>query len=327
MRSALDRGGGHDNGIVIGPELEARIDELSRPQLFIPVREHGLQPDGSRALIDHAVDQQELSGGKLADVVLIEGDDFDWPTRHGGAYIVERACRQREQYGRGLGEDQGRDRALVRCVHDVSGIDQAHSDATVARRPDARIIEIGLRGFDHGGIGIKRGFELIHSTLLAIDVLLAFDVFEHQALEALEVFLGADQERLVLSLLCSRLVKRRLEEPRIDLCQQIALLDVLPFRKKHLLQLAIDLRVDADGKGSLHRPQAGEVDRNVLLCRNRDADRHPEGCGRSRGMRRRRALRRIPVNPRSDDNDSQAKRAERNPPPTPEPCMPHCDHV
>ena len=75
-------------------------------------------------------------------------------------------------------------------MHNVSGIDQPHTHASVARRGYIGVIEIGLRGFNHGRIGIDRCFELIHGSLLTIDVLLAFNGFEHQRLKPREILFG-----------------------------------------------------------------------------------------------------------------------------------------
>jgi len=52
--------------------------------------------------------------------------------------------------------------------------------------------------------------------------------------------------RLVLRLLGLGLVERGLEQARIDLGEDIALVDMLAFGEQHLLQLAVDLGMDAD---------------------------------------------------------------------------------
>jgi hypothetical protein len=54
------------------------------------------------------------------------------------------------------------------------------------------------------------------------------------------------------------LVERGLEQPRIDLRQHVALLDVLAFGEQHLLQLAVDLGMNGHGERRLHGPQPGQ---------------------------------------------------------------------
>ena len=114
---------------------------------------------------------------------------------------------------------------------------------------------------------------VIDLGLLLIDVLLGLEALERQRLEAGEVLLERDELGLVLRLLGLGLIERRLEQPRVDLGQNVAFLDVLAFLEQHVLQLAVDLRVDADREGGLHRAKPGQVDRHVLAGRGGDADR------------------------------------------------------
>ena len=136
-------------------------------------------------------------------------------------------------------------RARVGGVHDVARVDQAHAHAAVARRDDVGVVELGLRGLDRGLVGRDRRLELIDLGLLLVDVLLGLEVLLRQRLEADEILFGAIRAGLVLRLLGLGLVERGLEQARIDLGQHVALLDALAFGEQHLLQLAVDLRVDA----------------------------------------------------------------------------------
>src|SRR5262249_48158571 len=69
-------------------------------------------------------------------------------------------------------------------------------------------------------------------------------------------------------------VERGLVEARIYQGQHIALLDLLALGEQDLLQLAVDLGMNADCQRVLHRAEAGQVDRHVLPVDDRDAHRH-----------------------------------------------------
>ncbi len=150
-------------------------------------------------------------------------------------------------------------------MHDVAGIDQADTHAAVARRDDGGVIELRLRGFDGGTIGVDRRNQLIDLGLLLVDDLLGLEALVDQGAGPLEVLLRRDELGVVLRLSGLGLVERRLIEPRIDLGQHIALADVLALLEQDLLELAVDLRTDADGERGLHRAEPGQVDRQILL--------------------------------------------------------------
>jgi hypothetical protein len=76
-----------------------------------------------------------------------------------------------------------------------------------------------------------------------------------------------------------RLIERSLEQARIDLGDHVTLLDVLSLGEQHLLQLAVDLGVDADAQDRLHRAQTREVDRHIPSGRGRHAHRNGSAAG------------------------------------------------
>ena len=136
---------------------------------------------------------------------------------------------------------------LIAGVHDIAWIDHAHAHAAVVRRLDIGVVEIGLRGFDRGDIGIDRGFILIDLGLLQIEVLLGLGIFQNESLKAREVFYRRGESGLVLRFARLGLIERGLIETRVDLRQHVALFDALAFLEKHFLQLAIDLGMNGDG--------------------------------------------------------------------------------
>ena len=309
--SALDGARGNDNSGATGVEQHMRIDELARPEFLVVVGEYGLELDGGGGLIDDVVDQEELAGGERAAIVLVVGDHLHRTARHGVADIVEGARRQGEQHGGRSRQHQRRERGLVVGVDDVAGIDQTHADTAVARRGDGGVFELGLRGLDGGVIGRHRGLELIDLALLLVDDLLRGDVREHQGLRACEVFLGRGELGLVLGLLGPGLVERGLEQPRVDLRQHVALLDVLAFGEQHLLQLAVDLGMNGHGERRLHGPQPGQIDRHVLPADHGDAHRHAGARGRARGVRRPRPLHAIPIERAAGRQDCKESNNEK----------------
>jgi len=235
-------------------------------------------------LVDGVVDQQQRAGGERVPVVLIEGRDLHRTARHGAANVVQRPRRQGEQHRGRSREHQRRDRALIVGVHDVSGIDEAHAHASIVRRGDGGVVEVGLRGLDHRLVGVDHGAELIDLALLLVDDLLRGDVRFDQRVGALEVLARRDELRDVLRLFRLGLVERGLEQARVDLGQHVAFLDLLAFGEQHLLQLAVDLGMDADGERRLHRAEAGQVNWDVVALDDRDGDRHARACGHAGGM-------------------------------------------
>jgi hypothetical protein len=59
-------------------------------------------------------------------------------------------------------------------------------------------------------------------------------------------------------------IERRLIESRVDLGQHVAPVDVVALLEQDLLELADDLRTNADRERCLHHAEPGQVDRQVL---------------------------------------------------------------
>ncbi len=82
---------------------------------------------------------------------------------------------------------------------------------------------------------------------------------------ALQVEIGVGQIGFVLRLLGLGLIERRLEGPRIDLGQQVALFDELAFLEGDLVDLAVDAGAHHDGVETLHGSEPGQIDREIGL--------------------------------------------------------------
>ena len=115
-----------------------------------------------------------------------------------------------------------------------------------------------ITSFQKGG-GHKRAYRVIDFKRRKFDMSARVE-----RLETDEIFFLRDKLCFVLRLPGFGLVERRLELARVDLGKDVALFDVLAFLKQHVLQLAVDLRMDADRKGGLHGAEPGEIDRDVL---------------------------------------------------------------
>ena len=76
--------------------------------------------------------------------------------------------------------------------------------------------------------------------------------------------LGVDQVGLVLRLLGERLIEGRLKGPRIDLHEEIALLDHLALLEADLDDLTVNAAADGHGVKRLHRPETVQIDRKSV---------------------------------------------------------------
>ena len=139
-------------------------------------------------------------------------------------------------------------------MHDVAGVDQARSHAAVHRRGDAGEAQLHLGELHLCGVGLHGRFELVHQRLLRVDLLLRGGVLRDQRGVALEVGARVDELGLVLGFCRLRLCELGLQRARVELREQLAGLDVLPFDKADLVELPVDARLDRDrGHGGNRR--------------------------------------------------------------------------
>ncbi len=152
-------------------------------------------------------------------------------------------------------------------------------------RDNVAIADIELLGFDLGLIGNHVAFVLQDQRYLGIELLARNGVALGEILVAFEIQLGILQQRLVTLQRALRLRQRQLIGPRIDLRQQIALVDVLALGEGDAHQLAADLR--DDGHGGERRHGAQRVQRDVDIAPGQGRDRNRDGgrglAGRPRG--------------------------------------------
>ncbi len=95
---------------------------------------------------------------------------------------------------------------------------------------------------------------------------------------AREIELRVLQRRLVLGSLAFGLGQLDLEGTRIDLREQIALLNDLPLLERDVDQLAVDAASDRHGVQRGRGPEPGQVDAHLAAPRGSGHDRH-RPCG------------------------------------------------
>ena len=103
---------------------------------------------------------------------------------------------------------------------------------------------------------------------------------------ASELGLGLIELRLIFRQLAFRFFEQHLEGTRIDLCDDVSLVDELPFLERQLEQLTVDSRPDGHGVKRGDRSQRTQSNRQVLPHDRRHADRDRE-IGRLTSRRRR----------------------------------------
>ena len=279
VRAALHRDRRNGHGVLVGRDQDADADELARPQPLVLVGKFRLQPDRAGGLIDLIVDQQQMALGELILVVLIEGENRDAAAQHRLAHRAEGALRQRENHVARFYLGQHRERIDIGGVDDVADVDLAKADDAVDRCYDRRIGELSLRRLDGALVGVDRGLEMIDLGLLQIDVLLRIEILGLQGGEARKILLRIDQLRLIVRFLGDGLIEDGFERRRIDPRQHVALAHLLALAEVDGNQLAGDLGADGDGVVGRHGAERVVIDRDVVLGRFGDRDRHHRRAG------------------------------------------------
>ena len=195
----------------------------------------------------------------------------------------------------GCGEDHrdrldlrnGHDAGLGCGIDDVADIDLAKARDAGERRLDGGVVELGLRIENGCRVGLDLRRQLRDGGALGIGLLPGCEFAELG--KALQIEIGVGETGFVLGFLGLGLIERRLERPRINLDQRIALLDELTFLEGDPVDLAIDAGADQDSIKALHGAKAGQIDREIGLLDGRGLDGHAGRCallgtGRLRGV-------------------------------------------
>ena len=133
----------------------------------------------------------------------------------------------------------------VRAVRgdDVPDIDQAVPRAAVDRRADRGVLQIQARGLDRGLVLLDLRLAHVHGVLPRVVILPRDGLGLDQVLHARKLNPGEVQRRLGLREVRLGGIELRLERPRVDREQRIALLQVRAVGEMDLRDPAGDLRL------------------------------------------------------------------------------------
>ncbi len=166
-------------------------------------------------------------------------------------------------------------------------------------------------------------FVLTHERRLRIDLLARNRILREQRLIALQVQTRGLQQRFVAGERALGVVERDLIRTRVDLREQVALLDHLAFLEIDVLQDAAQLRQNGHARERRDGAERGQHDRHFALRRRRDMNRlrhvgHAAWTAaagpaamRAARARRRRAVRRAPRMP-APQHEAEDQQREDN---------------
>ncbi|MNV21527.1 hypothetical protein D3C71_1124650 [compost metagenome] len=147
---------------------------------------------------------------------------------------------------------------------DVAGVDRADTGDAGDRGGHAGVLQLHLGRAHAGFVGGHGTFELGHLVALGVQVGLGHVLAVLGGVGALVVGARGGQLGLVLALGRGGFIEAGLQGARVDLGEQVALLDFLAFLEVDTDQLAADLRADGDGVHRRHGSQRAGIDRHVL---------------------------------------------------------------
>jgi hypothetical protein len=129
-------------------------------------------------------------------------------------------------------------------MNDVADVEQPNSGDAIKRRDQRGIAEQGLRVLDRSLVNFDLRVELVDGSLLIVDLLLRDGIGFRELHVALQVQLRIFQMCLIAFQGTLRLIKLGLICTRIDLGEQLALLNRLTFLEADLDQQPGDLAAD-----------------------------------------------------------------------------------
>ncbi len=157
----------------------------------------------------------------------------------------------------------------IGSMHDVSRIHQPQTHQSRDGRRNVSVNQIQLGAVDLRLIGFDGAFILRHQRPLRIELLLRNRVLLHQGFVSLQIKVRVLEQRLIVDELSLGLLQLHFIGPRIDLHQQVALMNDLPLFELDLHELPVHAALHGDGVNRCHRAQPGDEDLDAALRRTR----------------------------------------------------------
>ena len=261
-----------------GVGQQVHVDELVGEQRLVLVLETRLEFQGAGGDVDLVVQAVQHAGGLAFHIATVPG--FHGQLVAGmvtGEHGFQGAFRQGEGHADRLGLGDDRKRGGVVGRHQVAHVDLAQTDPATDRCADLGEFEVELGVVHRALVGLDRALVLQDQRFGRVEGLLGDTVLGVEVAITLDVDLGVLQLGLVLHQRALGLEQGVLVAARVDLGQQVAGLDHLPFLKGDLHQLAAYPAAHIDGVERRHRPQGLVVNREVPQHRRRHAHRHRAG--------------------------------------------------
>ena len=234
-----------------------------------------LNSPGSRGRL--VVDRQQRSDIELFRTALIIDRRLNRAPRHGLLDRGDIGVRQDEHDADRLHLRQNHDAGRVGWLDQVADLDLQDACHAIEGRPQGRVVQVRLVAIDQSLVGLHGGRVLRNQKLLVGDLLQGDQILFTKRLIAREIGLRLGMKGGVLGQLSLRLRQSRLVETRVDLGEDVALLDRLAFDKIDLLKHTRHLALDRGRIQGLNGSNARKHDWLVALLHLRGDNRDREG--------------------------------------------------
>ena len=226
---------------------------------------------------------------QLLDVGAVEGRDLQ---RRAGVDLRQDlrqvVLRDRKDHRDRLHLGDDGEPGGVAGLHVIARIDQAQADPAGDRRDDVAIDDVELLLIDLRLIELHRALVLLHDVDLILVLLPGDRILLGQFLIAREVDLRLRQHALVARQLALVLGLQKLVGPRVDLRQEVALLDRLSFGEGDFRELTVDLGLHGDRRDRRDGAERVDDDADIAGADRGRADRLRRPALRGAPARRRR---------------------------------------
>ncbi len=271
----LDRRRGRKHHAFEGVGQQVDIDELIREQRLIAVLVASLEFQGAGGDVDLVVQALQHASGLQFGVTTIPGFSGQFGAgaiarQHGVQAVFRQGERHADRLS--LGDDHQR-RGVVRR-HKVADVQLTQAHTPGDRCADFGEFKVELGIVDRRLIGLYRAQVLADQCFGSIEGLLGDTVFAVQAAIALDIDLSILQLCLILQQGAFGLEQGVLVRTRIDLGQQVARLDHLPFFERNLDQFTANTTAHVNGVQRGHGAQRLVIQREIAFDRRRHAHRH-----------------------------------------------------